>query len=494
MCNALFFSVNAAHKGDDTSPHGRRIAPFVWWMFVHMSAVVLRFKCLFKCLFKLVLVLVLILMVPAIGFSQASARLTSTVKCVSSNTEYMCISASPKEDQTVSIRLFNKVKDVSIDWDDGNFITAGNVCSTITAKDQNGDHISGTTTDGQYLLWSGMSNISNSVASGDYADTDAVILSCTYETAGSYTIALRGSFLGYGWHQMRTDGHGVDAITRVTHWGNTNVESLWGAFKDHTYFKVKVPINLPASVTSLRSMFFGATAFNQDIGHWDTGVVEDMSSMFSGATAFNRDIGDWDTAAVTNMHFMFYGATTFNQDIGGWHTSNVTAMRSMFEGTTAFNQDLSRWDVSSVTDMIDIFASAELSVNHYDALITSWNSQLQEKSKSLVNLDFNGGTSKFCEATNPGVLDGGLNCFPRIIRVTLANVSSTNLALTVTFSEPVFANNNGTGALEANDFKLSITGSGVSLTGTPTSISQQGNSYTLDVAISGTLQANHVIE
>ncbi|MDG1474917.1 MAG: BspA family leucine-rich repeat surface protein [Porticoccaceae bacterium] len=542
MCNALFFSVNAAHKGDDTSPHGRRIAPFVWWMFVHMSAVVLRFKCLFKCLFKLVLVLVLILMVPAIGFSQASARLTSTVKCVSSNTEYMCISASPKEDQTVSIRLFNKVKDVSIDWDDGSLISYGNVCSTITAKDQNGDHISGTTTDGQYLLWSGMSNISNSVASGDYADTDAVILSCTYETAGSYTIALRGSFLGYGWHQMRTDEHGVDAITRVTHWGNTNVESLWGAFKDHTYFKVKVPINLPASVTSLRSMFFGATAFNQDIGHWDTGVVEDMSSMFHGATAFNQDIGDWDTAAVTNMHFMFYGATTFNQDIGGWDTSNVTAMRWMFEGATAFNQDigvwdtsnvtamrsmfegatafnqniggwntvavtdmhsmffgatafhqdLSRWDVSNVTDMTNIFTSAELSVNNYDALITSWSTQL-----SLQSVSFNGGTSKFCEATDPGVSDRGQDCSPRITRVTLAVGDTINtLALTVTFSEPVFANNNGTGALEANDFNVSITGSGASLTGTPTSISQQGNSYTLDVAITGggTLQADHVIE
>ena len=524
MCNALFSSVNAAHKGVDTSPHGRRIAPFVWWMFVHMSAVVLRFKCLFKCLFKLVLVLVLILMVPAIGFTQASASLTSTAVCVPGNTEYMCISASPDAGQTVSIRLFNQVTNVSIDWDDGSLISYGNVCSTITAKDQNGYHISGTTTDGQYLLWSGMSNISNSAASGDYADTDAVILSCTYETAGSYTIALRGSFLGYGWHQMRTDEHGVDAITRVTHWGNTNVESLWGAFKDHTYFKMKVPINLPASVTSLRSMFFGATAFNQDIGHWDTGVVEDMSSMFSGATAFNQDIGDWDTAAVTNMHSMFYGATTFNQDIGGWdtsnvtamrwmfegatafnqdigvwHTSNVTAMRSMFEGATAFNQNLSRWDVSNVTDMIDIFASAELSVNHYDALITSWHTQLSGASKSLQSVSFNGGTSKFCEAeaTDPGVPDGGQDCSPRITRVTLAVGDTINtLALTVTFSEPVFANDDSTGALEANDFNVTITDSmGVETNTTINSISQNGNSYTLDVAITGggTLQADQVI-
>jgi surface protein len=529
MCNALFFSVNAAHKGVDTSPHGRRIAPFVWWMFVHMSAVVLRFKCLFK----LVLVLVLILMVPAIGFTQASASLTSTAKCVSSNTEYMCISASPDAGQPVSIRLFNKVTNVSIDWDDGDSIQSGNVCSTITAKDQNGDDISVTTTDGESFI----TGISNSAASGDYADTDAVILSCTYAKDGDYTIALGGSFFGYGWRQMRTNG--VDAITGVTHWGDTGVESLWGAFKDHTSFD-QVPINLPASVTSLRSMLYGAIAFNQDIGHWNTSNVTDMSYMFFRATTFNQDISNWDTAAVTNMHSMFYGATTFNQDIGGWDTSNVTAMRWMFEGATAFNQDigvwdtsnvtamrwmfegatafnqnLSRWDVSNVTDMIGIFSSAELSANNYDALITSWNSQLQEKSKSLVNLDFNGGNSRFCETAignnqdeDPSYSDDNpdtvYDCSPRITRVTLDNVLSTSLALTVTFSEPVFANNDGTGALEADDFVVSITdsdtetgtGTGASLTGTPTSISQQGNSYTLDVAISngGALQDDQVIE
>ena len=229
-----------------------------------------------------------------------------------------------------------------------------------------------------------------------------------------------------------------------------------------------------------------------------------MRSMFEGATAFNQNIGGWDTAAVTNMDSMFYGATAFNQNIGDWDTSAVTKMDSMFEGATAFNQDLSQWDVSEVTEMANIFSSAELSANNYDALITSWNSQLQKKSKSLVNLDFNGGTSKFCEATDPGVSDGGQDCFPRIIRVTLANVSSTNLALTVTFSEPVFANDNSTGALEVDDFVVSITdsdtetgtGTGATLDGTPTSISQQGNSYTLGVAISngGALQDDQVIE
>ena len=52
---------------------------------------------------------------------------------------------------------------------------------------------------------------------------------------------------------------------------------------------------------------------------------------------------------MTDISNMFENTTAFNQDIGNWDTSKVIKMRRTFRGSTTFNQDLTRWCVTSIT-------------------------------------------------------------------------------------------------------------------------------------------------
>jgi surface protein len=83
--------------------------------------------------------------------------------------------------------------------------------------------------------------------------------------------------------------------------------------------------------------FGNRTAFNGDIGSWNTAQVTDMYEMFYKASAFNQDIGSWNTAQVTNMEWMFYKASAFNHNISSWIGPAATTVQTMmFAGATAF--------------------------------------------------------------------------------------------------------------------------------------------------------------
>ena len=81
-------------------------------------------------------------------------------------------------------------------------------------------------------------------------------------------------------------------------------------------------------VTSMRTMFMDAAAFNQPIGSWNTSKVTNTAHMFRGATAFNQPLGN----------------VGFDQDITGWSATNMALMTCSWDGLArlAFNQQTHR--------------------------------------------------------------------------------------------------------------------------------------------------------
>ena len=211
----------------------------------------------------------------------------------------------------------------------------------------------------------------------------------TYALDGVYVVKMYGGTTTRLGNTGTTPNAGwTSTLVRVVQWGTTIgwrnfQDSFRGCTQNFTLPNIlpSIAAGFSANVTNTVSMFQSATAFNQNIGNWNTTNVTNMSLMFTGATSFNRDIGGWNTGNVTNMNYMFQSASSFNQPIGGWNTGKVTTMIGMFLASNSFNQPIGNWNTSAVVNMQAMF---QLNTA-FNQPIGSWNTSSVTNMSNMFN-------------------------------------------------------------------------------------------------------------
>eukprot|EP00978_Attheya_sp_CCMP212_P030344 scaffold111162_cov66-Attheya_sp.AAC.2 len=86
--------------------------------------------------------------------------------------------------------------------------------------------------------------------------------------------------------------------------------------------------------------FEGLNTFNDPLC-WDVSSVTTMKSMFQHAPAFNQDLHAWDVSSVANMNYMFVGAFAFNRNLCAWANKSpqleIVVVGSMFASSSCNN-------------------------------------------------------------------------------------------------------------------------------------------------------------
>jgi len=162
-------------------------------------------------------------------------------------------------------------------------------------------------------------------------------------------------------------------------WGDGTSETyMIGGFKTKTYATPGVKVVQISGTMGVLNYGTGASTTNNKaklvrcLSFGEIGLTNLFNAFRNCPNLIQCPTSLPTTSNVTTMFDMFNGATAFNQDIGGWNTSNVVSMSSMFNDATAFNQDISNWDIRKVATMASMFSGSAWGTANYDAALNAW--------------------------------------------------------------------------------------------------------------------------
>ncbi len=293
--------------------------------------------------------------------------------------------------------------------------------------------------------------------------------------SGSYTFTN---------NNFRTDGNGMGAANFN---GASQISNQWVRF---VYVKnSKVFINdTPTNKSSGSDNAYGQLKIGDarsDVGqHWDGKIAL--------VRVYNRGLTDQEIS----KNYDGFNAVINNNQTSSGSSSSTSVDEEVSIGTLVGTLTATDSDTTSFTFSLD---SGNGTNDQNNSLFTVSGTQLlvagniDYETNSTLNIyvQASDGANTFSKALTVNVND--INEPPVITETTLSN---DNSSISVTFSEAVnaSADASNTLALEVSDFALSINGGTATLSSTtPSSISVNGNTYTLGLPLSGSINGSETV-